>query len=57
MDLNLKKSDNLFTSPLLKGGRVSPEDIINAYKYSEARRFANLKEMDQDIDAERTWYD
>jgi len=30
---NLKKAENLFTSPLLKGGRVSPEDIINGYKY------------------------
>ena len=27
----LKKDENLFTSPLLKGGRVTPEDIITGY--------------------------
>ena len=27
----LKKDDNLFIAPLLKGGRVSPQDIINSY--------------------------
>ena len=50
----LKKDDNLFIAPLLKGGRVSPQDIINSYKYSESRRFATLKEMYQDIEAART---
>ena len=50
----LKKDDNLFIAPLLRGGRVSPQDIVNAYKYSEARRFATLKEMYQDIEAART---
>ena len=50
----LKKDDNLFISPLLKGGRVSPRDILNSYKYSEFRRFATLKEMYQDIEAART---
>jgi len=50
----LKKDDNLFISPLLKGGRVSPRDILNSYKYSESRRFATLKEMYQDIEAART---
>jgi hypothetical protein len=49
----LKKDDNLFIAPLLRGGRVSPQNIISAYKYSEARRFAILKEMYQDIEAAR----
>ena len=42
---NLKKSDNLFTTPLIKGGRVSPQDVLSRYQYSEARRFYFLKEM------------
>ena len=50
----LKKADNLFIAPLLRGGRVTPNDIVNSYKYSEARRFAILKEMYQDIEAART---
>ena len=50
----LKKSENLFTSPLLKGGRVSKEDVINGYKYSESRRFHALKEMYQNIEAARS---
>ena len=50
----LKKADNLFIAPLLRGGRVTPKDILNSYKYSEARRFAILKEMYQDIEAART---
>ena len=50
---NLKKSENLFTTPLLKGGRVSPEDIINGYQYSEQSRFQTLKKMAKDIEAMR----
>ena len=50
---NLKKAENLFTSPLLKGGRVSPEDILSRYQYSEARRFHTLKQMAKDIEAMR----
>ena len=50
---DLKKSENLFTSQLLKGGRVSPEDIINRYKYSEQARFQVLKKMAKDVDAMR----
>jgi len=50
----LKKDDNLFIAPLLRGGRVSAQDIVNSYKYSESRRFATLKEMYQDIEAART---
>ena len=50
---SLKKTENLFTSPLLKGGRVTPEDILEGYQYSEARRFQVLKQMAKDIDAMR----
>jgi len=50
----LKKDENLFTAPLLRGGRVSPEDIVTSYKYSESRRFQTLKEMYQNIDAAKT---
>jgi len=48
---DLKKAENLFTSPLLRGGRVSSDDILNGYQYSEARRFHVLKEMSRDIEA------
>jgi hypothetical protein len=51
---NLKGAENLFTAPLLKGGRVSPEKILNTYRYSETRRFEVLKEMYRDIEAART---
>ena len=51
---DLKKSENLFTSPLLRGGRVSKKDIINGYKYSESRRFHTLKEMYENIEAARS---
>ena len=50
---NLKKSENLFTAPLLKGGRVSSKDIINGYQYSEQARFQTLKKMAKDIEAMR----
>ena len=50
---SLKKAENLFTSDLLKGGRVSADDIIDRYKYSENRRFQTLKEMHIDIEAAR----
>jgi len=36
---------------LLKGGRISPEKLLNTYKYSEQRRFETLKEMYLDIQA------
>jgi hypothetical protein len=51
---DLRSSDNLFTAPLLRGGRVSKEDIINAYKYSQAQKFATLKDMYKNIEAART---
>ena len=50
---SLKKSENLFTSPLLKGGRVSPEEILERYQYSESRRFQFLKQMAKDVEAMR----
>ena len=51
---DLRNSNSLFTAPLLRGGRVSKEDIINAYKYSQAQRFSTLKDMYKNIDAART---
>ena len=48
---SLKKDDNLFTSPLLKGGRVTPKEIVERYKYSESRRFQTMKEMYKNIEA------
>jgi len=49
----LDKDRNLFSAPLLKGGRVTPDEIVNSYEYSEARRFQTMKEMHQDILAAR----
>lgn len=49
----LDKDRNLFSSPLLKGGRVTPEEIVDSYEYSESRRFQTMKEMYQDISAAR----
>jgi len=48
---SLKKDDNLFSSPLLKGGRVTPKEIVERYKYSESRRFQTMKEMYKNIEA------
>ena len=50
---SLKKDQNLFASPLLKGGRVAPEEVLNRYQYSESRRFQTMKEMYQNIEAAR----
>ena len=50
---DLKKDTNLFIGPLLKGGRVDAEDIINKYKYSESRKFNTMKEMYANIEAAR----
>ena len=50
----LKNADNLFTAPLLRGGRVTSQDIINSYKYSQAQRYAILKKMYKNIDAAKT---
>jgi len=53
LNKKLRQDRGLFTSPLLKGGRVTSENIVEAYKYSEARRFYNLKEAYKDINAAR----
>jgi hypothetical protein len=50
---NLKKADNLFIAPLLRGGRVTPKQIVDQYKYSEQRRFAFMRDMYKDIEAAR----
>jgi hypothetical protein len=50
---NLKRADNLFIGPLLKGGRVTPQQIVDQYKYSEQRRFQFMREMHKDIEAAR----
>jgi hypothetical protein len=51
---SLKDSDNLFQSGLLSGGRVSPEDILDRYKYSQGIKFNIMKEMYKDILAAKT---
>jgi ferritin-like metal-binding protein YciE len=50
---NLKKDYNLFIAPLLRGGRVTPEQIIERYGYAEGRRFNTMREMFKDIEAMR----
>jgi len=50
---DLKKDNALFIAPLLRGGRVSSEDIIDRYKYSESRKFNTMKEMYANIKAAR----
>ena len=49
----LKNASNLFNSSMLKGGRVSPNKLLNTYEYSESRKFAEVKEMNQNIVAAR----
>jgi len=49
----IKNSNNSFTSPLLRGGRVNKEDVLDRYQYSESRRFNTMKEMYKNIDAAR----
>ena len=53
LNKKLREDRALFTSPLLKGGRVSANDIVETYKYSEARRYYNLKQAYKDINAAR----
>jgi len=50
---NIKKADNLFIGPLLRGGRVTPEQIVDQYKYSEQRRFAFMRDMYKNVEAAR----
>jgi len=49
----LDNAENLFAAPLLRGGRIDGQDIINRFSYSENRRFQVLKEMYQNIEAAR----
>ena len=49
----LKNANNLFTGSLLRGGRVSPETLLDTYGYSESRKLAEMKEMYQNIQAAR----
>ena len=49
----LKNASNLFNASMLKGGRVSPNKLLNTYEYSESRKFAEVKEMNQNIVAAR----
>ena len=48
-----KNANNLFTSSLLRGGRVSPDTLLDTYEYSETRKLAEMKEMYQNIQAAR----
>ena len=50
----LGNAEAIFKSTLLKGGRVSPEKILNTYKYTESIKYNKLKEMYQNIQAART---
>ncbi len=48
-----KNANNLFNSQLLRGGRVTPERLLDTYAYSELRKFEETKEMNQNIIAAR----
>jgi len=48
-----KNANNLFTASLLRGGRVSPNTLLDTYQYSEIRKLAEMKEMYQNIQAAR----
>jgi len=50
----LGNAEAIFKSTLLKGGRISPEKILNTYKYTESIKYNKLKEMYQNIQAART---
>jgi hypothetical protein len=49
----LKNANNLFNSELLRGGRVTSDKLLNTYEYAESRKFAEMKEMNQNIEAAR----
>ena len=51
---SLREDDNLFKREVLRGGRITPKDFLNSYKYSQARRYQTLKEMYKNIEAART---
>jgi hypothetical protein len=48
-----KNASNLFNAQLLRGGRVTPEKLLDTYVYSELRKFEEAKEMNQNILAAR----
>ena len=48
-----KNASNLFNAQLLRGGRVTPEKLLDTYAYSELRKFEEAKEMNQNILAAR----
>ena len=48
-----RNAKNLFTSSVLKGGRVDPASIVDAYIKSERARFENFKNLKEDVDALR----
>ena len=49
-----RSAKSLFTSEALRGGRVDPASIVEAYIKSERVRFENFKALKEDIDALRT---
>ena len=49
----LKNANNLFNAELLRGGRVTSDKLLNTYEYAESRKFAEMKEMNQNIEAAR----
>jgi len=48
-----KNANNLFNAQLLRGGRVTPERLLDTYAYAELRKFEEAKEMNQNILAAR----
>ena len=48
-----KNANNLFNAQLLRGGRVTPEKLLDTYAYAELRKFEEAKEMNQNILAAR----
>ena len=49
----LKNANNLFNAELLRGGRVTPQKLLDTYEYSQSRKFAEVRDMDQNIKAAR----
>ena len=48
-----KNANNLFNAQLLRGGRVTPERLLDTYAYAELRKFEEAKDMNQNILAAR----
>lgn len=53
---NNRKSNarNLFTSEALKGGNISPDQILDLYQKSEKARFDVFREMNKNVNAAKT---